>query len=70
DVSGDVATVGKRVGKDKSRGKLTFPGVWGIAESRRRAAQLIDAATGAIEPLGTAAQPLRALARYVLERDR
>lgn len=70
DVSGDAATVGKRVGKDESRGKLTFPGVWGIAESRRRAAELIDAAIGAIEPLGPAAQPLEALARYVLERDR
>ncbi|MBX9791268.1 MAG: polyprenyl synthetase family protein [Pirellulales bacterium] len=70
DVSGDAATVGKRVGKDESRGKLTFPGVWGIAESRRRAAELIDAAIGAIEPLGATAQPLEALARYVLERDR
>ena len=70
DVSGDVATVGKRVGKDEIRGKLTFPGVWGIAESRRRAAELIDAAIDAIEHLGPAAQPLEALARYVLERDR
>lgn len=70
DVSGDATTVGKRVGKDESRGKLTFPKVWGIAESKRRAAELIDAATSAIEPLGPAAQPLDALARYVLERDR
>ena len=70
DVSGDATTVGKRVGKDESRGKLTFPKVWGIAESQRRAAELIDAAIGAIEHLGPRAQPLEALARYVLERDR
>ena len=36
DVRGDVTAVGKRVGKDASRGKMTFPGLLGVGESQRR----------------------------------
>ena len=70
DVEGDEAALGKRVGKDAGRGKLTFPGLLGIDESRRRAEVLIDEACAALEPLGLAAGGLTALARYVLERNR
>jgi geranylgeranyl diphosphate synthase type II len=70
DVSGDEASLGKRVGKDSAHGKLTFPGVLGIAESRKYAEQLIDEACAALEPVGSAAQPLIDLARFVLERNR
>jgi geranylgeranyl pyrophosphate synthase len=70
DVEGDEAALGKRVGKDAGRGKLTFPGLLGIDESRRRAEELIDEACAAVEPLGPAAGGLTALARYVLERNR
>ena len=40
DVAGDEAAMGKRVGKDSERGKLTFPGLLGVEESRRRAQRL------------------------------
>ncbi len=70
DVHGDEAAVGKRVGKDVDRGKLTFPGLLGIEASRERAEALIAEACQAIEPFGPAADGLDALARYVLERDR
>jgi geranylgeranyl diphosphate synthase type II len=70
DVGGDEAALGKRVGKDADRGKLTFPGLLGVAESRARAQRLIAEACQALEPLGTPAEGLSALARYVLERDR
>jgi geranylgeranyl diphosphate synthase type II len=70
DVSGDEAALGKRVGKDSAHGKLTFPGVLGIEESRRYAKRLIDEACRELEPLGSAAQPLVELARFVLERNR
>jgi geranylgeranyl diphosphate synthase type II len=58
------------VGKDAGRGKLTFPGLLGVEESRRRAQRLIADACRALEPLGPTAEGLEALARYVLERDR
>ncbi len=69
DVRGDATAVGKRVGKDSHRGKVTFPGVLGIDESVRRAEQLIGQAAAAIAPLGPSAAGLEALARYVLERN-
>ncbi|HEY5314202.1 MAG TPA: farnesyl diphosphate synthase [Pirellulales bacterium] len=70
DVQGDEQALGKRVGKDAGRGKLTFPGLLGIDESRRQAEELIGKACMALEPLGPAAGGLAALARYVLERNR
>jgi geranylgeranyl diphosphate synthase type II len=70
DVEGSAAQAGKRVGKDAARGKLTYPGLLGAAESRRRAERLCRAADDALAPLGPAAGRLRALASFVLERDR
>ena len=70
DVRGSQAAVGKRVGKDSDRGKLTFPALVGVEESLRRAEALTDEACRAIEPLGPAAGGLEAVARYVLERNR
>ena len=70
DVQGDAAQLGKRVGKDAEQGKLTFPGVLGIEESRRRAQRLIDEACGELTRFGDRAGPLESLARFVLERKR
>ncbi len=70
DVAGSEGNLGKRVGKDSDRGKLTFPGVWGVDESRRRASQLIEEAIAAVSPWGARGQTLVGLARYVLERNR
>jgi geranylgeranyl diphosphate synthase, type II len=70
DVEGNTSNTGKRVGKDASRGKLTYPGLLGIEESRKRAIGLYQEAIRAIEPLGVNAQPLMELARFVIERDR
>ncbi len=69
DVRGDAAAMGKRVGKDSDHGKLTFPAVLGIDESVRRAGRLIEEACEALEPLTPHAEPLHALAHYILERD-
>lgn len=70
DVRGNEADLGKRVGKDSHRGKLTFPRLLGVAESARRAEELIAEACRALAPFGSASEGLEALARYVLKRDR
>jgi len=70
DVHGDERHVGKRTGKDQQHGKLTFPAILGVAESRARVALLIDEACGAIAALGPRGAGLAALARFVAERDR
>jgi geranylgeranyl diphosphate synthase type II len=70
DAAGDQDAAGKRVGKDHRRGKLTYPGLLGVEESRRRAAALVNAAIESLAPFGNRAEELSALARYILERDR
>ena len=68
DVESTADKAGKRVGKDAARGKLTYPGLLGLEESRRKAAELGRRAVAAAEELGA---PLLAdLARYVVQRDR
>ncbi len=69
DAEGDEATIGKRVGKDAERGKLTFPTVLGSAESRRRALALSEAATGCLTPIPRNADDLRNLATWIVARD-
>jgi len=69
DAVGDLAAVGKRVAKDSASGKLTFPALIGVEESRRQAAELVDEACGMIEQLGPTAEPLVTLARFVCSRD-
>lgn len=70
DVAGDPAKLGKGTQKDAEHGKLTYPALLGIEESRRRAGRLIDEACRALEPFGERARTLIALAHYVGERDR
>jgi geranylgeranyl diphosphate synthase type II len=69
DVQGHESALGKRVGKDRAQGKLTFPALLGVDESLRRARLLIDEACAAIVPFGSKVGKLEALARYVLERN-
>jgi geranylgeranyl diphosphate synthase type II len=70
DVRSSPAVAGKRVGKDAARGKLTFPRLLGVDASAAYAAQLISEACAVLGPLGPRAGGLRALAQYVLERNR
>jgi geranylgeranyl diphosphate synthase type II len=69
DVGGVEVRVGKRVGKDRGRGKVTYPALLGVEESRRRAEQLIAEACQNLETLGPAAAPLRELAEFVGRRS-
>jgi geranylgeranyl diphosphate synthase type II len=70
DVEGSADLAGKRVGKDAGRGKLTYPGLLGAAESRRWAERLCREAREQLAPFGPDAAGLLALADFVLERDR
>jgi geranylgeranyl diphosphate synthase type II len=70
DARGDSTAVGKHVGKDSSRGKLTYPALLGIDASVERARALVDEACAALVPLKPRADALAALAYSVLERDR
>jgi geranylgeranyl diphosphate synthase, type II len=70
DVTSTPEQLGKATGKDASKGKNTYPGLLGLENSRREAAKQLEAAIAAIADLGPAADGLRALARFVGERNR
>ena len=69
DLEGDAAKIGKPVGSDLKQDKATYPKVLGLSESRRLALRSSDAAVQALADFDERAEPLRALARYVVERD-
>ena len=69
DVESSAETMGKHTGKDESRGKLTYPGLLGVKESRNWAQRLISEACAELDALGSAAEPLVAMAKFVLERN-
>ena len=68
DVTGSADEMGKAVGKDGTRGKMTYPSVAGMEGASRRARELVDEALSAIASFGGDAWPLRELARFVVER--
>jgi len=68
-VEGDRALLGKGTGSDAARGKVTFPALLGIEESRSRAEKLVLGALAALSSFDDRAEPLREIARYVLSRN-
>lgn len=68
-VTGDPRKTGKAVGTDAERGKATYPALFGIEASRERAYQLVQEAAQALQPFGERAEPLRAIAYLVVERE-
>jgi geranylgeranyl diphosphate synthase, type II len=68
DMTEDSAALGKTAGKDLATEKVTWPAVFGIEQSQRDAAQLIEEAFAALEPYGSRAEGLKAVARYLVER--
>ena len=68
DVESDTATLGKRQGADIARDKPTYPALLGLDAAKAYALQLRDQAMQALRPFDAAAEPLRELARYIVER--
>lgn len=69
DVLGTTEVLGKPQGSDLARGKPTYPALVGIEQSQRLAQQHLQAAIKALESFDLRADPLRALAHYVVERE-
>jgi geranylgeranyl diphosphate synthase, type II len=69
DVVGEAGRLGKTPGGDEAAGKATYPAFFGVEESRRQARELADRGCRALKPLGAAARPLAALARFIVDRE-
>src|SRR5579863_9736766 len=68
DMTVGSAQLGKTAGKDEATEKATWPAVYGVEQSLRDAAQLVEEAFAALEPYGSRADGLKAVARYLIER--
>lgn len=68
DLEATTEELGKSVGKDVAAGKLTFPAIFGVETSRIMAQDAAGAARKALENFDDKAEPLRALARYIVDR--
>lgn len=70
DVEGDEVLAGKALHKDDAAGKATFVTLMGLERAREQATALVGQAIGHLASFGDEAALLRAIARYVVERDR
>ena len=68
DMTVDSLHLGKTAGKDLATEKATWPAVYGIEQSRRDAARLIEEAFQELAPYEDRAEGLMAVARYLVER--
>ena len=68
DVESDTATLGKTQGKDEAHDKPTYPALLGLDAAKDYALELRDQALHVLCPFGNSAEPLRELARYIVER--
>ena len=70
DHEGDPELAGKALRKDQGAGKATFISLLGPERARDQAQALVEQAIGHLAPHGEDAELLRAIARYIVERDR
>lgn len=68
DVEGRAEDIGKRVGKDQAQGKATFVSILGVDRAREQARLLADQAIAHLAVFEQRADPLRSVARFVVDR--
>jgi geranylgeranyl diphosphate synthase type II len=69
DITATQEQLGKTAGKDLKAQKVTYPSLWGIEESHRKAQQLVDEACAILAPFGEKALPLQAIAHFIVSRN-
>lgn len=68
DVTSSSEVLGKTAGKDEKVKKATYPALYGLDESRKKARELVFSALEDIRDFGEKAESLRSLARFVVDR--
>jgi geranylgeranyl diphosphate synthase type II len=68
DVEGGAEEMGKATGGDAKKQKSTYPSVLGLAESKRLAQAVMQRAVDALKDFDLRADPLRELARFIVNR--
>ena len=68
DIEGTTEEIGKDAGSDQARGKATYPAVIGLAAAKVEAREMMDEALRSLDIFGAEADPLREIARYIVQR--
>lgn len=68
DIEGDAHLMGKQTGSDAANNKKTYPALLGLAASKEAARRHVEEASQALDAFDGKAEPLRAIARYLLVR--
>lgn len=69
-VEGDPLIMGKEAGTDQNRSKATYPSLLGLEESKHTAGRLISLAVESLSEFDGGAEPLRAIAAYIVHRKK
>src|SRR5438477_5223016 len=67
DVTQSSVQLGKTAGKDTASEKATYPALFGIEESERKAEALVTSGCNSLESFGQQAQTLKELARFLVQ---
>ncbi len=70
DIESTTEELGKPVGSDVACEKATYPALFGVEKSKTMARQAVDNAVDALSAFNQQADPLRALAQYIVERKK
>jgi geranylgeranyl diphosphate synthase type II len=70
DVTQTSEQLGKTAGKDSVSEKATYPALFGVERSQRKADELISKAFAELESFGPRAETLKELARFLVERKK
>jgi geranylgeranyl diphosphate synthase, type II len=69
DITSTTEMLGKSAGKDVQAQKVTYPSLWGIEESQRKATQLVTDAKAELSVFGDKAEPLCSIADFITSRS-
>ena len=69
DITATDEQLGKTAGKDLAAQKATYPSLWGLEKSQAEAEKLVAEALEQLESYGEAAEPLRAIAKFIVTRN-
>ena len=68
DITGDQEKLGKDIGSDLTKNKATYPSLYGLEESKRKAEQLVEESIDCLNEFDDRADPLREIARFFVQR--
>jgi geranylgeranyl diphosphate synthase type II len=69
DVTQTSEQLGKTAGKDAVSEKATYPALFGLEESRKKAQALLEDAYNSVQNLGSTSETLKRIARFLIERE-